>query len=80
MNRKAMKTQLKKSAVLKNKTRGIYALKMGKPRKKAPLIEFKCLKNVDSIKGAFIFVLRSHKSIFPDCPFLFSRLSFLSIF
>ena len=28
--------------------------------------KFKRLKNVDSIKGAFIFVLRSQKSIFPD--------------
>ena len=30
----------------------------------------KRLKNVDSIKDAFIFVLRSQKSIFPDSPFL----------
>ena len=29
----------------------------------------KRLKNVDSIKSAFIFVLGSQKSIFPDCPF-----------
>ena len=28
----------------------------------------KRLKNVDSIKSAFIFVLGSQKSIFPDCP------------
>jgi len=32
--------------------------------------KLKRLKNVDSIKGVFIFVLRSQKSIFPDCPFL----------
>ena len=31
----------------------------------------KRLKNVDSIKGAFIFVLRSQKSIFPDCPIFY---------
>ena len=30
----------------------------------------KRLKNVDSIKDAFIFVLRSQKSIFPDTPFV----------
>ena len=30
--------------------------------------KLKRLKNVDSIKGVFIFVLRSQKSIFPDCP------------
>ena len=30
----------------------------------------KRLKNVDSIKSAFIFVLGSQKSIFPDCPIL----------
>ena len=34
----------------------------------------KRLKNVDSIKSAFIFVLGSQKSIFPDCPFYFSLL------
>ena len=36
----------------------------------------KRLKNVDSIKSAFIFVLGSQKSIFPDCPFLTLRDNF----
>ena len=42
--------------------------------------KLKRLKNVDSIKGVFIFVLRSQKSIFPDCPFLFvSSQSYITI-
>lgn len=66
-----MKTQLKKSAMQKKQTKGgTMRLKREHHEKSTLDRKPKRLKNVDSIKSAFIFVLGSQKSIFPDCPLL----------
>ena len=72
-----MKTQLKKSAMQKIQTKGGTMRSKWEHHEKSTLDrKLKRLKNVDSIKDAFIFVLRSQKSIFPDCPFLVLQLLF----
>ena len=65
-----MKTQLKKSAMQKKQTKGgTMRLKREHHEKSTLDRKPKRLKNVDSIKSAYIFVVGSQKSIFPDCPF-----------
>ena len=64
-----MKMQLKKSAMQKKQTKGgTMRLKREHHEKSTLDRKPKRLKNVDSIKSAFIFVLGSQKSIFPDSP------------
>ena len=64
-----MKTQPEKVRCKKTNQGGSMRLKQEHYEKSTLDRKLKRLKNVDSIKGVFIFVLRSQKSIFPDCPF-----------
>ena len=51
----------------------LYAQRLASTRQQCEVrmadIHRQCHKNIESIKGVLFFVMRSQKSVFPDCPF-----------